>query len=163
MIKWLLLTLFIINPISFGVEVVPTPIKPHITVYNHILKNKPNLDPVYADRLAWAIYSTSNKYKLNPLKVSAILRQECRYLLKCINDTSKDYGIGQINHKTIKAFNFDKNRLLVDLDYSVEAAVIVLADFKRMYGRKEVDYWTRYNASNPQKREVYKQLVVRFL
>ena len=73
-----------------------------------------------------------------------------------------DYGIGQINHKTIKNFNFDQKKLLSDLTYSVEAAAVVLADFKRMYGKKEETYWTRYNASSPTKREVYRVLVARY-
>lgn len=61
----------------------------------------------------------------------------------CIID---DYGIGQINHKTIKAFNFDQQKLLTDLTYSVEASAKVLADFKRIYYKSEPDtWWSRYN------------------
>ncbi len=74
-----------------------------------------------------------------------------------------DFGIGQINQKTIKSFNFDKNKILSDLEYSVEASAKVLADFKRMYGHKEVDYWTRYNAGKRSKREIYKNLVARHM
>lgn len=74
-----------------------------------------------------------------------------------------DRGIGQINHKTIKHFKFDPNKLVSNLEYSVEAAAIVLADFKRMYGKKEVEYWTRYNASTKSKRQVYKNLVARYM
>lgn len=74
-----------------------------------------------------------------------------------------DYGIGQINHKTIKNFNFDQKKLLSDIEYSIEAAAIVLADFKRMYGKKEVEYWTRYNSSNPTARHTYKKLVARYM
>lgn len=74
-----------------------------------------------------------------------------------------DYGIGQINHRTIRAFNFDQKKLLTDLTYSVEASAKVLSDFKRMYGKKDPEYWTRYNASNPEKREVYKRLVARYM
>lgn len=154
------ISLFISSIISTASTV---PFKHHNKVYNHLLKNKRDLDRTYADRLAQAIYKASNKYNLNPIKVSAILRQECRYKLSCVNDLTKDYGIGQINIKTIKAFKFDKKRILNDLDYSVEAAVIVLADFKRMYGHKEKDYWTRYNTSNPEKRKKYKQLVAQYL
>ena len=74
-----------------------------------------------------------------------------------------DFGIGQINHKTIKHFNFDQKKLLSDIEYSVEASAIVLADFKRMYGKKEVDFWSRYNASTPSKRQTYKMLVARYM
>lgn len=79
-----------------------------------------------------------------------------------------DYGIGQINHKTIKSFKFDQKKLLSDLTYSVEAAAIVLADFKRMYP-EDPEFWTRYNAGvrNTPKvnknRQIYKNLVARYM
>lgn len=74
-----------------------------------------------------------------------------------------DFGIGQINYRTIKSFKFDKTKLLSDLEYSVEAAAIVLEDFKKVHGKKETEFWTRYNASNPEKRLVYKTLVARYM
>lgn len=74
-----------------------------------------------------------------------------------------DFGIGQINHKTIKAFNFDKNKLLSDLEYSVEAAATVLADFKRVHGNKDSEFWTRYNSGDREKRQIYKNLVARYM
>lgn len=74
-----------------------------------------------------------------------------------------DFGIGQINKRTIKAFKFDKTKLLNDLEYSVEASAKVLADFKRMYGKKDPEYWTRYNAGKLEKRKVYKNLVARHM
>lgn len=163
MIKTILISLLVILPIWTGASDAPKPLKPHQAVYNHVLKNKPDLDPTYAEALSRAIYRASVKHGLNPLKVSAILRQECRYKLRCINNTTKDYGIGQININTIEGFKFDKHKLLNDLDYSVEAATIVLADFKRMYGHREKDYWTRYNTSNPEKRKKYQQLVAQYL
>ena len=150
-------------PTSAGKAMTKVYVKPHSKVYKHIIKNQPYIDLGYAERLSKAIYSFSNKYKVNPLKVSAILAQECMYRLKCINDGSKDYGIGQINIRTIRVFKLDKKKLLTDLEYSVESSVIVLADFKRMYGHKEQDYWTRYNSSRPSKRQVYKQLVARYM
>lgn len=162
MIKSILVFLTLLAPTSIEVAIAPPP-EPHLEVFRHVLKNRADLDLPYANRLSKAIYKASTAHGLNPIKVSAILRQECRYRLKCINAVTKDYGIGQINIKTIHAFKFDKTRLLNDLDYSVEAAVIVLADFKRMYGQKEQDYWTRYNTSNPEKRKKYKQLVAQYL
>ncbi len=74
-----------------------------------------------------------------------------------------DFGIGQINYKTIRHFNFDQKKLLSDMEYSIEAAAVVLADFKRMYGKKEDTFWTRYNASSPDKRETYRILVARYM
>ncbi len=74
-----------------------------------------------------------------------------------------DYGIGQIHYKTVERFGFDVDKLTSDLSYSVEAGAIVLAGFRRMYAHKEVDWWTRYNASTPSKRSIYKTLVQNYL
>lgn len=74
-----------------------------------------------------------------------------------------DFGIGQINHKTVKSFKFDKTKLLNDLEYSVDASAKVLADFKRMYGKKDNNYWSRYNASSAEKRQTYQNLVARHM
>lgn len=170
MIRTILISLTIILPIWTGAsDAPPPPLKPHQTVYNHVIKNKPDLDPTYAERLAKAIYKASIKYGLNPLKVSAILRQECRYRLQCINNVTKDYGIGQINIRTIKAFKLSKNKLLNDLDYSVESAALILADFKRMYAHKEQDWYCRYNVGTGPKLAIeskcnaYKTLVARYM
>jgi hypothetical protein len=63
----------------------------------------------------------------------------------------------------MKRFKLDKDRLLNDLDYSISASAMILADFKRMYGKRESQYWTRYNSGTPSKRETYKKLVSRFM
>lgn len=132
-------------------------------VYYKILKNKPTIDKTYARKLANVIVDKASKYDISASKYTAILAQESNYKLNAINHKSKDYGISQINHRTAKAFNIDTNRLLTDLDYSVEAGLIVLADFKKRYGHREEDYWSRYNSSNRQKRTIYKKLVVGYM
>lgn len=113
---------------------------------------------------------------MSPKILTAMLMQESSYRisakgLRCgisITTGEKDcvvvdYGIGQINHKTVKNFKFDLDRLLSDVEYSVEASAIVLADFKRMYGKQEPDYWSRYNSSDRAKRDIYHALVARYM
>jgi len=108
--------------------------------------------------------------------LAAILMQESSYNLSAKNkkcgfseETGKraciiqDYGVGQINYKTIEYLKLDKKRLTTDLSYSVDAAAKVLSNFKKMYGHKEIDFWTRYNSSNKNKRLVYKRLVERYM
>ena len=73
-----------------------------------------------------------------------------------------DFGIGQIYYKTAKGFGFDISLLTTDLEYSIEASAKVLADFKKRYSNKEVDWWTRYNARSKIKRQIYKTLVERY-
>jgi soluble lytic murein transglycosylase-like protein len=136
------------------------------TIFCQIVKNNPKIDLNYAFRLSNVINKVAIEMGINPKRYAAILAQESMYKLdakNCWDNVCHDYGIAQINKKTIKAFNFDKKKLLTDLEYSVKAGAIVLADFKRMYGKKEDDFWTRYNASCPEKRQKYKQLVMRFL
>lgn len=145
-------------------------------VLHQVKKNSPNLSKAYQLALAQTIVKKSKKHKVSSKVLTAMLMQESSYNINAKNvkcgismTTGRkdcvvvDYGIGQINHKTIKHFNLDQKKLLSDLDYSVEAAAIVLADFKRMYGKKEVEYWTRYNSSTPAKRHVYKKLVARYM
>lgn len=70
-----------------------------------------------------------------------------------------DFGIGQIWYRTAQSYEFDIERLTTDLDYSVEAAAIVLKDFQNRYAHKEPDWWTRYNARSTKARNKYKKLV----
>ena len=74
-----------------------------------------------------------------------------------------DFGISQIYYKTARSFDFDLELLTTDLTYSIEAGAKVLVDFKKRYGRRELDWWTRFNASSPIKRQKYKELVERWL
>lgn len=130
--------------------------------YNQIIKNNPSLDERYATQLSFVVDRVAKEFGIRPERLAAILAQESMYRLDAVNKRSKDYGIAQINHRTIKNFGFDKKLLLTNLEYSVKAGAIVLADFKKRYGHREKDYWTRYNSSRPEKRQEYKQLVAKF-
>jgi soluble lytic murein transglycosylase-like protein len=132
-------------------------------VYCQIIKNSPKLDRKYAMKLSNAIYAVAILYDIDPKKYAAILAQESMYKLNAHNKQSKDYGISQINHNTAKAYGFNVKRLTTDLGYSIEAGAIVLADMKKMYGNKDPEYWTRYNASDRTKRKKYKTLVARYM
>lgn len=160
-----ILSLFVPSTIAIPKTVPynPIPSRDHFVIYNQIYKNNPKLEHNYVYRLAGVIIKAAKKYDLNPKKLSAILAQECRYKLNCINHKTKDYSIGQINIKTVIAFKLNKKRLLEDLEYSVDSSAMILANFKRMYGKKEKNWWTRYNSSNSFKRAQYEQLVSRFM
>jgi soluble lytic murein transglycosylase-like protein len=132
------------------------------TVLAQLQKRAPNLPRHDQIMLAHTITKISNRHKINARLFTAILIQESGLKLGAINKLSNDFGISQINHKTAKHFGFDKRRLLTNLPYSITAGAIVLADFKRMYAKGDKFYWTRYNTSNPEKREIYKQLVLRY-
>lgn len=158
--KLLILVLLIPSIIGFNTY---TPSIAYTKLYIQINKANPDLPTQYLRDLTEAILSVSERHNIKPHKLAAILAQESAYKLNSVNKLTKDYGIGQINIRTIKAFKFDKNRILTDLYYSIECAGIVLADFKRMYGKKDKDYWSRYNSSRPEARLIYKQYVERYL
>ncbi len=84
-------------------------------------------------------------------------------LIRFEGKVCSDFGISQIYFKTAKSFKFDINLLLFDLRYSVESGAIVLADFKKRYSHREINWWTRYNSSSKTKRSIYKKLVERYL
>lgn len=75
-----------------------------------------------------------------------------------------DLGIGQINVNTaLKHANCtDLKRLLTDYSYNISCSCKVLEGFKKRYGHKEKLWWTRYNASNSVKREIYRKLVMQY-
>ena len=166
-----ILSLFVSSTIAIPKTVPynPIPSRDHFVIYNQIYKNNPKLEHTYVYRLAGVIIKAAKKHDLNPRKLSAILAQECRYKLDCINKVTKDYGIGQINQKTIKAFKLDKARLLQDLEYSVDSSAMVLADFKRVFGRREFHWYCRYNVGTApmnlikDKCDRYKTMVARFM
>jgi soluble lytic murein transglycosylase-like protein len=91
-------------------------------------------------------FEVARKYGLEPKLLRAICSVESDLNHKAINPNTFDFGIGQINDKTAKAFGIDVNRLLTDRAYSIEMTAKVLSDFKRMYGEREPDSWVcRYN------------------
>ena len=162
MIK-LLFIIISIFLITTKLGVATTQVKHSNPIYYQIVKNNPKIDRKYAMKLSNVIYHVAMLYEIDPRKYAAILAQESMYKLKAHNAISKDYGIAQINHKIAEAYGFDKVRLTTDLLYSIQAGAIVLADFKRMYGEKDLEYWTRYNSSNKKKRKKYKTMVARYL
>lgn len=131
-------------------------------IFEQVVRNHPKIDRQYALRVAIAIQKVAKEMGVRPERLAAILAQESRYTLNAVNKKSSDYGIAQINHKTIESFGFDKKKLLTDLEYSIKAGAIVLADFKRMYGKREKNYWSRYNSGDIERRKEYERLVAKF-
>ena len=135
-------------------------------IYFQILKNKPSIDRKFAMKLSNSIHRMTKKHNVPSRIYTAILMQESGYRLnikRCINNFCSDFGMSQIYYKTAKSFGFDIKRLTTDLNYSIEAGVIVLADFKNRYYKREKYWWTRYNTSNKKKRNIYRKLVERYM
>lgn len=148
-------------------------------IYCHIINNHPTIKRAYAFELSNAIYKASVKYKLDAKLMSAIFAQESMYSIDKKNCTTglaaqdddthekiqvcTDFGIGQIWYKTADSYDFDITKLTTDMEYSVDAAAIVLKDFKNRYHKREQFWWTRYNATTPSKRKKYRELVENYI
>jgi hypothetical protein len=153
MIKYLLLILFVTSNVVFA----------DCEVYQQIITNKPNIDKEKAKKIAKVVKKVRTKYKIPKGIIPAILMQESSYRLNVVNKDSSDYGMSQINHRTIAAFDFDKEKLMTDLEYSIEAAAIVLNDFKKRHAHKDPIWFARYNHSNPEIKYNYFKKLLRWM
>ncbi len=118
------------------------------------------------------IHKASVKHKIHPRLYTAILMQESGYKLdakNCGPEKCTDFGIAQIYYKTAKRYNFDIQKLLTDLEYSVNAGAKVLAWFRKTYASSEKYWWCRYNTGTAPFSKIrhiclkYRRLVSRFL
>jgi hypothetical protein len=128
-------------------------------ILKQILKNNPNIDRSYAEKLSVVIEEKSKKYKVPPRIFTAILMQESAYRLRATNKTCglrnlasagescviTDIGISQIHYLNVKRFNLDKQRLTTDLEYSVDSGAMILAQYSRYQKREPKTWYSRYN------------------
>jgi hypothetical protein len=147
-------------------------------IYTNRLKVDFPIDSGEALLLEKAISRIAVKHNIDPHLYAAMLMQENKYRLdskgchKAIINKGKkvtintkicqDFGMSQINWRTAQSLKMDIPRMLKDVEYSLESGAIILADFKKRYSKKEKHWWTRYNASNPEKRKVYQKLVEKY-
>ena len=113
-------------------------------VYTQIGMINPKMSEATRVELAHYIVEACTDYKLYCNIFTAILAQESMFQIEAINKNSSDYGIGQINIKTIRSYKFDIHLLLTDLRYSIRASAKVLSWFKR-YKSKDANWQCRYN------------------
>lgn len=148
-------------------------------VYCQIRKNKPTISKKYAMRISNIIHKMHLKHKIPTKIFTAILNQESGYSLKAkgrkCGYTKKgtkecvytDYGISQIHWKSVELWKFDLTRLTTDLEYSIEAGAIILADVMKRFEKKDKEWYTRYNCGfrGSTKRDtcqIYKRLIKRY-
>jgi len=119
----------------------------------HISDNS-KLDNFESLKLSILIHKYSLIHKI-PVKVYlSLLGVESRFDVGAYNARTKDYGISQINIKTIKRYNLDKNRLLVDAEYGIDKGALILGDFKKRYGSKlKKEWFVKYNCGTKKRCE----------
>lgn len=142
--------------------------------YCQIVKNRPNISKKYAMKVSNAIHQAARKFNVDKKLYTAILAQESMYSVGAKNckkgldaqnrpvSVCFDYGISQINWRTAKRYELNLDSLTSDLKYSIEAGARILRDFKKRYGKKELNWWTRYNSSTEKHRLEYERKVKRW-
>lgn len=119
----------------------------------------PDLADQVAIPLARAIHSNSKKYKISAKVAVAIFKQESNFKLDAVNYVSKDFGLGQINYRSILERKINLGKLLTNQEYAVEQTFAILADLKSRYAK--IDYkngrkwWTRYHSRTPALGQAY--------
>ncbi len=128
-------------------------------VLNQIINNNPRLSKEYRHSLTLQIVKSSHKYGIASKLLTAILMQESRYNLKAVHKTCgyslgknshkvciiTDFGISQVHFKNIERFHFNKDRLLSDLEYSVDAGALIMSQYLKYKKVEPKTWWSRYN------------------
>ncbi len=110
-----------------------------------ISRNAPHLATEYIIEVENISNKYCEEYKIPCNVFKAILAVESNYSVEAFNKKTKDYGIGQINEKTIASLKLDKTRLLTDLDYSIKKSAQILKYFYVRFHKREKHWYARYN------------------
>lgn len=111
--------------------------------YDQILDNSARVPTVFAKALASTIDYYSSKHRVPANVITAIYMVESSYRLNAVNKRSDDFGIGQVNKWHIKHSKLNQDRLLTDLNYSVEQSILIFKWFYKTYPLEEAI--PRYN------------------
>jgi len=189
--KTVIILIGLIPNLCWSIDCNEKPIVCQIMKNGQTVGGKYTIKKEKAEQLAKIIKKVSKKHNIPANLFAAILAQESLYNVAAKNcqkgfvtpyrapagvstissdievRVCSDFGISQIHYKTVELYKFDINRLLSDVEYSVEAGAIVLSWFIKTYKHEE-DAFTRYNCGlkgNTDRKtcQEYKKLVERFM
>lgn len=154
-----LLSAFLVVNTAYGAE------------FNQVCKVMTSLTPSISRSQARAysrsIVKYSKQYGVDWRVSIAIFKQESNFNHKSINWKSHDYGIGQMNYKTIQARNIELGMLLSDHDYAIEQTFQMLKELQDKYGKidskGDLRWFTRYHSFTPSVRKVYRKYLDKHL
>lgn len=152
MIKYLLfIGLLLANPAHALDEIafVIRELSPHVT-------EKQSL--VYAN----SIRRYSIQYNIDWKIAVAIFKRESNFTMGAVETRSRDYGLGQINHRNITHRNINKKKLLTDPDYAIHETYKILDELNRKYNTNAKGWrkwYTRYHSFTPVHRQKYYTLL----
>lgn len=127
----------------------------------------PSLSKQDADMYSRSIVKYSKQYGVDWRVSVAIFKQESNFNHKSINWKSHDYGIGQMNAKTIQNRDIDLGALMTDHDYAIEQTFQMLKELQDKYGKidskNDLRWFTRYHSFTPSIRKNYRKLLDKHL
>jgi len=119
------------------------------------------INPRVPDYQVAQIYHSVTKYSkdlnLDKELLLAIIRVESTFDITKVSNT-KDYGLMQVNIRTIKSFNFNLYRLQYDIDYSIFCGAVYLF-LLRSNNPTDKYWWARYHSSTKEHKERYIQRI----
>lgn len=171
-----ILLLFIIISLDLKAQNVEYSLEAN-PIYHSIITLHRNIDRNKAYEYSNIIARYSRAYKIDPFLVVSIARQESFLTLDSVrkegpskiifNEEERkfykvreatDFCMMQINKFNVINRGLDLDKLLNDPEYCIRQGFEILADFRHLESSDRY-WWTRYNASNPVAREIYRNYV----
>lgn len=116
------------SPFIVSALLAISPVQPQVMrLERAIYALQPACDPDVAAQLARSLFYWSKVYHVDPFVSVAIGFQESSLMPGRVGPTG-DVGIFQIHGQTIKNYRLDKTRLVNDIDYMVQAHMLIMAD-----------------------------------
>jgi len=141
-------------------------------LYTRIIELSPTLDSEEAMNLSNSISHWSKVYKVDPLRVVAIVKQESNF--RNVNRTTtvliegkvvvgiSDVGVGQVNVASALHYGIDVARLQVDQDYAVEQTCRLLQTKMLDCSYLGEESWSCYHSKSAKERKIYVDQVNRW-
>jgi hypothetical protein len=137
------------------------------SIFKSIKRLTPSLADETATEYSQTIADLSVKYNVEWKIAVVIFKQESNFDVKAVNYESRDFGIGQMNYRTILDRKIDLGLLLTDSDYAMEETFRLLSEIKTKYGKLDKkrgrQWFTRYHSYVTSNREEYEETLTKHL
>ncbi len=122
---------------------------------------QPDLNNSTRNRIAYSLYMTSNKYKVDPKIMIAIIGTESDFRNEKVSTTG-DLSLAQINAKVwdreFTRLGFDKlnsKRLKTDENYALSKMAEILTILKSRHAKKDTQWFARYHSHTKKYKSIY--------
>jgi hypothetical protein len=126
-----------------------------------IKKIQPMLDKNDRNRIAYSLYVTSKKYKIDPKLMIAIIGTESDFKNEKVSTTG-DLSLAQINtavwNKEFLRLGLDKlnpKRLKKDENYALSKMAVILNILKARHAKNDTQWFARYHSQTKKYKNLY--------